>query len=81
MMCSQFSFAQHAYFVESGKIEFEKKVNMFAKLKDRITKDNFFAEKIYEDYRKNQPQFVTSKSTLSFSSDASLYQFLEQETP
>lgn len=79
-LCTQFSFAQHAYFVEGGKIEFEKKVNMFAKLKDRIKADNFFAEKVYEDYRKNQPQFVTSKSTLSFSSDESHYQFVEQET-
>lgn len=80
MLCSQFSFAQHAYFVESGKIEFEKKVNMFAKLKDRAKEDNFFAEKIYEDYRKNQPQFVTSKSTLTFSPEGSVYQFVEQES-
>lgn len=78
MLNTTSGFAQHAYFVESGKIEFEKKVNMFAKLKDR-TKSSTFGEKIYEEYRKSQPQFVTSKSTLSFSLEKSVYKFEEQE--
>ena len=73
------SFAQHAYFVESGKIEFEKKVNMFAKLKDR-TKSSSFGQRIYEEYRKNEPQFVTSKSSLIFNSESSLYTFENQES-
>ena len=72
------TFAQHAYFVETGKIEFEKKVNMFAKLKDR-TKSSSFGERIYEEYRKNEPQFVTSKSTLIFNSEKSIYSFEDQE--
>lgn len=78
LLC-QPGFAQHAYFVQSGKIEFEKRVNMYAKLKGRITKDNVFMEKIYEEYRKTQPQFTTSKSVLSFSSEKSIYQFLEED--
>lgn len=76
---SQLSFAQHAYFVQSGKIEFEKKVNMYAKLKNRISKDNIFMEKVYEEYRRTQPQFVTSKNALNFSSENSVYQFVEDE--
>src|SRR5690554_2406732 len=73
------SFGQHAYFVQSGKIEFEKRVNMYAKLKNRISRDNVFMEKIYEEYRKNQPQFITSKSVLNFSSEKSIYQFVEED--
>ena len=65
--CAQSSYAQHAYFVESGKIEFEKSVNMFAKLKNRVQSNDVFGQKIYDEYRKTQPQFAVSKSTLSFS--------------
>jgi len=73
------SFAQYAYFIETGKIEFEKKVNMYAKLKSRVKDDNAFMQKIYDEYRRTQPQFNTSKSTLSFSKDKSIYQFLEED--
>ncbi len=79
VFCSHESVAQHSYFVESGKIEFEKKVNMYAKLKNRLTDNNTFMQKIYDEYRKTQPQFNTSKSILSFSKEKSIYQFLEEE--
>lgn len=79
MAGQQMSFAQHAYFVQSGKVEFEKRVNMYAKLKARISKDNVFMEKIYDEYRKTQPQFAISKSVLNFSPEKSIYQFLEEE--
>lgn len=75
------SFAQHAYFVESGTIEFEKKVNMFARLKNRVKDSNPFMQKIYDEYRRTQPQFNTSKSVLSFSKEKSTYVFLEEEKP
>lgn len=75
---TQLSFGQYAYFVESGKIEYEKKVNMFAKMKARVTDDNVFMKKVYEDYRKNQPQFQTVKTTLSFNKNQSLYQVTEE---
>lgn len=78
-LCTQSSFAQHAYFVESGKIEFEKRVNMFAKLKNRVQSNDVFGQKIYDEYRKTQPQFAISKSTLSFSPEKSIYQFVEEE--
>lgn len=73
------SYAQHAYFVQSGKIEFEKRINMYAKLKSRVSKENIFMEKIYEEYRKTQPQFAISKNILNFSLEKSVYQFLEEE--
>jgi len=78
-LCAQSSYAQHAYFVESGKIEFEKSVNMFAKLKNRVQSNDVFGQKIYDEYRKTQPQFAVSKSTLSFSLEKSIYQFVEEE--
>jgi GLPGLI family protein len=79
VFCTQSSFAQHTYFVETGKIEFEKRVNMFAKLKNRIQSNNTFSQKIYDEYRKTQPQFAISKSILSFSPEKSVYQFVEEE--
>ena len=75
------SFAQHAYFVDSGTIEFEKKVNMFARLKSRVKDSNPFMQKIYDEYRRTQPQFNTSKSVLSFSEDKSTYVFVSEEKP
>ncbi len=72
-------YGQYAYFVESGKIEYEKRVNMYAKIKSRIDQNNnnTWLEKIYEEYRRTQPQFASSKSYLTFNKDRSVYQFLE----
>lgn len=72
-VCSGLS-AQNKHFTTSGTIEFEKKVNMYALIKKEMNSDNeaFYAP-IFEQYKKNQPQFKTYKSTLSFSNDKSLY--------
>lgn len=72
-------YGQYAYFVQSGKIEYEKRVNMYAKIKARIdqNKNNTWLEKIYEEYRRTQPQFASSKSSLTFNKDRSVYQFQE----
>lgn len=75
------TYAQHSHFVESGKIDYEKKVNMFAKMKARLTDDNVIMKKLYEDYRENQPQFQTSKSTLTFTIKESLYETIEVGKP
>lgn len=75
------SYAQHSHFVESGKIEYEKKVNMFAKMKARLTDDNVIMKKFYDEYISNQPQFQTSKSTLTFTSKESLYENIKGSTP
>src|SRR5690606_16844813 len=75
------SFGQYAHFVEGGKIEFEKKVNMFAKLKNRVKDDNAFMQKIYDEYRRTQPQFNISKAVLNFSKDKSVYEFSGEDKP
>ena len=58
----------------NGVIEYEKRVNIFALIKRTITKDTerWLAPE-FEKYKKNQPQFKVSKSTLSFSKDKTLF--------
>ncbi|MBK1439040.1 GLPGLI family protein [Parapedobacter sp. ISTM3] len=65
MTVSQPLRAQYARFVESGVVEFEKRVNMYAKIKSRIG-DNSFMEQAFEQYRKTNPQFKSFKYSLAF---------------
>jgi GLPGLI family protein len=74
-------FAQHAHFTKSGTIEFEKKMNMYAIIPKMINKDNeAFLNPIFDAYKKSQPQFKTSKSTLYFSDSKTLFTPVEEET-
>lgn len=75
------AFAQNAHFTNSGVIEYEKSVNMFALLKKQADqyKDDSWLEQAYESYRKNQPQFKKLKSTLSFSDGRSEFVPAEAE--
>src|SRR6185312_4595699 len=75
------AFAQNAHFTNSGVIEYEKSVNMFALLKKQVDefKDDSWLEQAYESYRKNQPQFKKLKSTLSFSDGRSEFVPAEPE--
>lgn len=74
-------FAQHAHFTTSGTIEFEKKANMFAIIPKMINKDNeAFFTPLFDSYKKSQPQFKTSKSTLSFANNKTLFTPIEEET-
>ncbi|MGZ4000948.1 MAG: GLPGLI family protein, partial [Mucilaginibacter sp.] len=67
-------FAQHAHFTTSGTIEFEKKVNIYAMIKKEINKDNeAFYTPMFEQYQKNNPQFKTLKSKLSFADNKTLF--------
>jgi len=67
-------FAQNAHFVNSGVIEFEKTVNMYAIFKRSINKDNeAYVAPAFEQYKKNQPQFKKMKSTLSFADNKSMF--------
>lgn len=70
---AQMGWAQHARFVESGVITYQKRVNMFAKIKALITDDNSFMQQAYEQYRKTQPQFSEYDYTLAFGNNQSLY--------
>ena len=66
--------AQNMHFPGEGVIEYEKKVNVFAVFKRAINKENeSYLQQAYDQYKKSQPQFKVLKSSLSFSSDKSLY--------
>lgn len=66
-------YGQYNYFAKSGSIEFEKKVNMYAKLKARVEPGNVYMVRDYEHYRKTEPQFVVSTGSLSFNDKQSVY--------
>jgi len=55
---------------------------MFAKLANRINKSNSsWMKQIYDEYKRSQPQFITSNTILSFSPKASLYEPVESDAP
>src|SRR5690606_21372232 len=66
------TFAQYAHFVEAGSIEFEKRINMYVLIEKEIT-PNSSTSQLFEEYKKTQPQFLTLKSTLSFSKGKTLF--------
>lgn len=72
------SFSQNARFPTQGVIEFNKTVNMFALIKRNIVSyDNSFYTQAFEAYKKSQPQFITLKSTLTFSDQKTLFKPVE----
>jgi len=74
LMTAISAMAQHARFVSEGVIEFEKKINMYAKVKKSIDKENeAYMSKYYDQFVKSQPQFLTVKSNLLFANDKTLY--------
>jgi GLPGLI family protein len=74
------SFGQNAHFINSGVIEYEKTVNMYAIFKKDINKDNeSFLQPAFEAYKKNQPQFKKLKSTLSFTDNKTMFNPIEDE--
>lgn len=70
--------AQNNHFIENGVIEFEKKSNTYALISKKIKGEtDSYYQLAFESYKKNNPQFKTSKSTLSFSKNKSLYKWNE----
>jgi len=68
------TLAQNARFTTSGVIEYEKSVNMFAMLKKNVSESSgSFWKQMYDNYKKDQPQFKVLKSTLVFSGDKTLF--------
>lgn len=63
--CIQSAQAQYARFVESGVIEFEKRVNMYAKIQNRVGSSSFM-EQAFEQYKRTNPQFKAFKYNLAF---------------
>jgi GLPGLI family protein len=73
-------FAQNAHFVNTGVIEFEKTVNMFALFKKDINKDNdSYMQPAFEQYKKNHPQFKKLKSTLNFADNKTVFDPIEDD--
>lgn len=69
------SYAQNKHFPTQGTIEFEKKVNMYALIKAMLKKnsnDTWYTQ-LSEQYQKNNPQFKTLKSTLTFGKEQTLF--------
>lgn len=69
------SNAQNARFVTQGTIEYEKRVNAYALIKDQIKiwGDEAFYTPVFESYQKNNPQFKTAKSKLFFSNETTVF--------
>lgn len=67
--------AQYTRFVSRGEITFEKRVNTYAIIKNQIkdAKDNSWIASAFESYQKNNPQFKTVKSKLSFTPNKTLF--------
>jgi len=67
--------AQNKHFPTQGTIEFEKRVNMYALIKEQIKRypnDSWYSQ-IFEQYQKANPQFKSLKSTLAFGKDQTLF--------
>lgn len=62
--------AQNTIFLSQGRVEFERKVNLYARLDDYwwMTQDS------KDNYRKNNPQFNTTYFDLRFNNSKTLYQ-------
>ncbi len=80
LFCTNTLLAQHAHFTTTGIIEFEKNINTYAIIKKQINKDNDgFLAPMFDEYKKNNPQFKKLKSTLSFSGNNTLFTPIEPE--
>lgn len=79
VLCARSVQAQYARFVESGVIEFEKRVNMYAKIKDRIGESSFM-QQAFEQYQRTNPQFKAFKYNLAFSGSKTKFWPQDDET-
>ncbi|MDB5150698.1 MAG: hypothetical protein JWQ57_4718 [Mucilaginibacter sp.] len=68
------------HFTFNGTIEFDKTSNMWTMLQKMINKDNeAWYQPIYDQYKKNKPQFKVLKSTLKFGNNQTLFTPIEPE--
>jgi GLPGLI family protein len=74
--------AQNARFPEQGTIEFERNTNMYAIIQKKISKaDDQWGARMFDEYKKANPQFKILKSTLYFSKDKTLFKPHEDAAP
>jgi GLPGLI family protein len=82
LLCGHVLIAQQASFITSGTIEFEKKVNVYALIREgQLTGKNVKGNErqLYEDYQKERPQFSILKSTLHFDDTKTLFMPIDIE--
>ncbi|RFZ90208.1 GLPGLI family protein [Mucilaginibacter conchicola] len=78
LFCSSLFAQAAAHFTTSGTVEYEKRVNMYAIIKKRLSNDEGgFATQAFENYKKTQPQFKSLKSTLTFTGNKTLFTPIE----
>lgn len=65
--------AQNKKFITGGTIEFERTQNMFVMIKKKVTADHQENKVYYEQYLKNEPQFLKYQSTLVFNAKNALF--------
>lgn len=67
--------AQNARFLTQGTIEYEKRVNAYALIKEQIKLwgNDSFSSQAFESYQKNNPQFKTAKSKLVFGNETTAF--------
>jgi GLPGLI family protein len=65
--------AQSKHFIASGVIQFEKKDNMFALMKKKVTPSSMDNKQYYDKYLQTEPQFITFNSTLVFGNNTTLF--------
>ena len=73
--------AQNARFTTQGIVKYEKRVNMYAIIKEQIKRypNETYYSSFFESYQKSNPQFKVLKSNLTFSNDQTLFK-PEEET-
>ena len=71
------TFAQNNRAMTSGVIEYEKTANMYTLMRKKIPRDNMYVynqnKPHYDNYLKNEPQYLKLYSTLIFGNNASLF--------
>lgn len=75
LIIMQVANAQNTRFANQGNIIFEKRINMYALIKQEIKKNpnSSYYTRMFEEYQKSQPQFKSLKSTLTFSKNQTLF--------
>jgi len=82
LLSANFLLAQQGKIVTSGKIEFEKSINMYAIVRQSMGKNpDAMDQQLYDQYKAKAPQFAVLNSTLIFNNDKSLFTPLDPVTP
>jgi GLPGLI family protein len=72
--------AQHEHFTTSGVIEYNRTINMYAIINKLISEDDSWSQAFFDNYKKNHPQFMVLKSTLTFGNNKGLFKPAEDDS-